>query len=278
MIYDKAILNAIYSFGRINTANLLYVAGGLKSCARLTVHNHELPEFSHFVHYLSLTLLVGFNDIGHPPSPDKNREWCQYNIRNVHNEGFVFVYVGKNVRILEALRYYDEECNDIRVGLLLGYPRCCISNYKLSVTHQSDYHLRYEEGKQYDHVMNIFSFSFDSCYFEHIPCTLSCRPTQQESEKKAQFLKENFDTLSNCFESLTRSSVLYTQHHGLYLFKNTFLERHTTAETFEIIKLSSQSKVGESLKDANRLTFGSDGVFIDDNIFLKDEYRLFNFV
>jgi len=278
MIYDKAVLKAIYSFGRINTANLLYVASGLKPCARMTVSKRDLPAFTEFIHHLSLKLLVGFNDISQSVANSEYSEWCQYKIRDIHYNGAVFVYIGKDVRVLQTLRYYDEECDNTKVGLLLGYPKCCISHYKRSITHDGDYHLHYEEGQAYAHVMNIFSFSFDSCYFEHIPCSLSCRPTQQTSEKKEQFLKEKFDTLWNCFETLTRSSVLYTQHHGVYLFKNEFLNRHTSISEFEIIKLASQSKVAETFTNATRLMFDTEGILIDDHIFLKDEYRLFNFV
>lgn len=278
MIYDKLILNGIHQFGKVNMASLLYVKHGLKKNARFSIEKSQIKLVLEIATHLGLKCVVGYNDILKKKSELGYSEWCEYVPRHVDTNACVFIYVGRNQRTLEELRYYDEENNDCKVGLLLGYPICCIKHYKKFILKNTDHYFNRRLSEiSYSYLSNYFSFCLDATFFDHIPCSLDCSSTMCIAKENEVILKHEYDTIWNYFSNLTQTSVLYTKNHGIYFYKEAFFRKQLDSRCPRIVKGLSDSRLADFLRTPDKLFFDEGGIFINDNLYLKDEYQIVNF-
>ena len=86
------------------------------------------------------------------------------------------MYLGTDQRQLEKLRYCDETGANAEVGLLLGYPECCVHSF---VNARFDRRIdpvlaRYTSDRVMPWQMNVSLICFGWSVISHIPCSSSC--------------------------------------------------------------------------------------------------------
>lgn len=277
MIYDNEILYGIHNFGKINTANILYVLNDIKKCARLSIRNDQFHDFSKLINYLGLKAVAGFVDIQGKMNDLGYSEWGTRYKRDINGQNKVYFYISKELKLIEELRYFDESSDDLRVGLLLEYPKCCINSF-LSVSNENDPFFNIKQnGHFYSNLVNCSTFSFDAAYFEHIPCSFECQQTIEKAAKFKSLLIKKYSTINNYIEFHTKSSILYTKNHGLYLFKGA---KFISGNKFLInkpFKYKSNSFLVEFISDNSTIECTEIGVLFNDSILIKDEYRFLNY-
>jgi len=137
-----------------------------------------------------------------------------------NTRGAYQLYISRDSRKADRARHYEEINDHQRLGLILGYPECCVKFFKdnfgeaenADLTMKS---LERSEGHKFDYAMNFVARFFDYTLLSHFPCSLNC-------EKSLIIARKNLELVADKDEYLRhlRTAVLYTLDEGIFLLMN----------------------------------------------------------
>ena len=153
---------------------ILAVLNDKKPCARMGFYDEELAAIKEFCQTNGLFLEI--SDFKVAMEGDKYS-----NKGKISDFGINFVYISKNALIAKNAKNHEKMQDHENLGLLLGYPSCCISFF---IEHQdrlkfldndyADTSLRYSVGNEFPYANNILLKENDICLLSHFPCSLNC--------------------------------------------------------------------------------------------------------
>jgi hypothetical protein len=107
---------------------------------------------------------------------------------NDSRQGMHFVYLSKDEQKAWLANYYELVKNDAELGLLLGYPKCCVM-YFLDNFSQDNPNPELIGNNPYT---NISKREKDIVLISHFPCNTECEESIQLARKNLMILKENW--------------------------------------------------------------------------------------
>jgi hypothetical protein len=161
---------------------ILYLIKGIKPVVRHGFYEQELPRIEEFCKAYNLYIekspyKVVIVDAGDGEYSNKGIKVKTDDKR----QGMLFIYISKDQAKAELASKYEQEGNHKELGLLLGYPLCCINFFVKHEPEQSrlknDYIepiLNNSQGYVFPFYTNIFKRQFDVTLLNHFPCSLNC--------------------------------------------------------------------------------------------------------
>ncbi len=139
------------------------------------------------------------------------------------NMAMTFVYINEDIEKCMAANNLDNNNDDYALGVLLGYPKCCIDAYSnwltldnlfdpISIITKPNTVSTRVEAMSFP---NPFTRYIGSGLFSHFPCSLSCVLTKDIAEKSLVALRNNFPDIADKIASFEKSLVLFEQGQGI---------------------------------------------------------------
>ncbi len=129
---------------------------------------------------------------------DKNSIYSNKGLRIPENdkcEGVHFYYFSKNEEKAYLANYYELVDNQKELGLLLGYPKCCVNYF---VNNFSEINSNPEHDVNSGHkLINLIQRGNDAVLISHFPCGGQCQESIKIAGKNLKFLQGNFSNRAN---------------------------------------------------------------------------------
>lgn len=169
-------------FGSQTKVNeILFVLKGLKPVARQGFYPEELEKVKEFCRKNNLFIEL---------SPYKillDKEKYSDHGKKVprdYPQGLFFAYISKDQEKALLANLYETRQDHYRLGLILGYPECCVRFYCAEFENNNIA----PEHNNYHELIDIRKRKTDQSLISHFPCSPNC----QESIELANKLKQIF--------------------------------------------------------------------------------------
>lgn len=112
-------------------------------------------------------------------------------------KGMFFVYISKDERKATEARIYEMKDNYKELGLILGYPECCVDFFCKHEPERSKLDNNYvvpalknSQGYRFPFYTNIFRRKEDYVLLSHFPCSFKCERSIEIAKKRLKMLYE----------------------------------------------------------------------------------------
>ena len=160
---------------------------GTKEVVRQGFYNSELYKIEKFckdnqIHLVKSKFKVLFAD-------DHSGNYSNKGIRipeDDSRQGMYFIYLSKDEQKTWLAAYYELIGNDSELGLILGYPRCCV-DYFLNNFSENNPNPQQIGNNPYT---NISKRNKDLVLISHFPCNPECKESTELARNNLMILKE----------------------------------------------------------------------------------------
>lgn len=116
---------------------------------------------------------------------------------NDPRRGMLFVYISKDEKLAASANAYEFKNNYKNLGLILGYPECCVEFFAKHEPVQSkltndyvDLILRKSKGRKFQFYTNICKRDFDITLLNHFPCSFGCKKSIQLAKRHLDIIRK----------------------------------------------------------------------------------------
>ncbi len=194
---------------------------------RFEVFVKNIKDFENQVHQLGLNYSISETSFKVVIDKAMN-DWSSSieNCLDTDANAMRFVYLHKEKKICYDAKLLDSNENDLQLGLLLQYPKCCVEAY-LKWQHDNDdidpittitSSFSFTGRLQNFEFPNPFSRYFSSGLFSHFPCSLYCKATSKAAQASLDNLQKNFPVIADRILSLENSFVIFHKDKGVCLW------------------------------------------------------------
>lgn len=97
----------------------------------------------------------------------------------VDNEGMLFVYMSKDELVATMAAYHEHKGDDRNLGLILGYPRCCVDFFMKCFSADNPNPVL----KPKNPYTNLTKRNKDCVILSHFPCSSNCEESVKLAKK-----------------------------------------------------------------------------------------------
>jgi hypothetical protein len=194
---------------------MLYLLEGIKPVVRQGFYEHELPKVERFCREKGLSLVKSPYKVVILDAEEGN--YSNKGIKvplNDERAGMVFVYISQDQGKTILANAHETENNHRELGILLGYPLCCIDFFIQHESEESKVNNDYvnpildnSEGFEFSFYNNIFIRNFDITLLNHFPCSLNCQKSVELAKKHLDVLRKYDISLANQFIERLRNKI-----------------------------------------------------------------------
>lgn len=212
---------------------LLLAAAGVK-VSRLSVSDVELQFLSCLADQFGFFLLP--SDERYLPRRDVGKgNYCNAFERLAgpnETRGLRNVYIASDESLVEAAKLLEKAVDDELFGALLGIPRCCRNAYQrfLPIASAKQFDLvplilaNTPGPLPYDSWVNYPAVYFGRSLLSFFPCSFRCTAAGAIARSTYGMLAGCDEAWANSFLDLQRSNILYTEYHGVHLFRQPLVD------------------------------------------------------
>ena len=173
-------------FGSYSKAQeILFLLHDAKEVVRQGFYDKELPPLESFCTENRLCLVKSKFKV----LLDDKETFSNKGTRIPENDprpGMYFVYISKDETKANLAAYYELTQNHRELGLLLGYPACCI-HFFIQNFHEQNTNL---ELKPINHYTNLTQRENDVVLLSHFPCSSDCQESIALGKKYLEVLQQ----------------------------------------------------------------------------------------
>lgn len=198
---------------------------------------------------------------------------------------YALLYIAKNISLAREIKDLEKSGHVSRLGVRLGYPKCCIKFFERFMHAQqrscNDYIIPMLENSNpivHDPCMNVFTRYFDFHLLSHSPCSLDCSESMDMAKKRLRFLKRTHKSAYDKLMGMAQSCAIYSKGDVLLLLHpkitktenylvrysgicshdtHSFLETFKSAECAELNSNLSKAKVNGTSVPCSACLFNS---------------------
>jgi len=189
----------------IKVIEFLNLIHGNKPCLRTGVYDEEKKEYERICLELGLSFKYGQKKI---VLCDEDKKFSHKGIMvdvDDTRRGMRFLYVGLDKGVLDFAIRSEESRDSYRLGLLLGYPKCCVKWFcereEEMKTGDNDYTDISNSGNG-SWMLNIKRLKDDICLVSHFPCSMNCGESKEYAERSFSLLAEYDSGLAEKFKTV----------------------------------------------------------------------------
>jgi len=208
--------NLINIFGtKTKALEIIYLLEDLKPVVRQGFYPNELPKIYQFCQEKGLFLIrspykVVLVDV-------EDGSYSNKGIKvplNDPRDGMLFAYISKDEKKALLANAHETENNHKELGILLGYPQCCIDFYTKHEPEESKINNNFtkpildnSKGFEFPFQNNIFIRDFDITLLNHFPCSLNCQNSLELAKKHLLILQKYDISLANHFVERLKNKI-----------------------------------------------------------------------
>lgn len=182
---------------RTKALEILYLLHGIKPVVRHGFYETELTK---------VKLFCEANDLAIEKSPykvvlaDPHKRFSNKGFKvkiEDPRRGMFFTYISKDPQKAAMAEAFEFKNDHRGLGLLLGYPDCCVSFYVNQEPKQSkldnDYvtsTLENSKGVRYPYFNNICRRHTDTTLLNHFPCSFNCKKSIEIAKRHLRLIAE----------------------------------------------------------------------------------------
>lgn len=142
--------------------------------------------------------------------------------RDDPRKGMYFVYISKNENKSVSAEAFEMSNDHRSLGLILGYPKCCINfymEYLNTVTDKDFLRATVKESKSYRYPFytNIARRGSDLTLLNHFPCSFDCQKSIDIGKANYKFIKQHLPkTAELLLKSLKGRILIYDRFFEFY--------------------------------------------------------------
>jgi hypothetical protein len=164
---------------------IFYLLSKGKSVVRQGFYEHELPKVEKFCQENNIYLVKSRFKVLLADETSFSNKGIRVSYQD-KREGMYFVYLSKDQQKSWLAAYYEIMKNDADLGMLLGYPKCCI-DFFLKRFSPNDPNLQLQPTNMYT---NISKRDKDHVLISHFPCSSDCQESIQLGRKYLAIINE----------------------------------------------------------------------------------------
>jgi hypothetical protein len=202
---------AIRLLGRVGFTELISVLEGVKQAMRIACLGKEAREIRELIREIGLSIEQSSYAIKDDVSHCNIAHTCHILPQEpVEDSDRRFIYIGVDEIAVKLASTFDF-VDDLRFGLVLGYPRCCIEffcNHYSRDNFDLIFNVNKPAKSQYDPLLNIACKTMDYRLISHFPCHWDCEESHELAEatlKAKQACNVNYVYVDcECFTRIMR--------------------------------------------------------------------------
>ena len=172
---------------------ILFLLSDVKDVVRQGYYDYELIKIKEFCKINSLFLVLSEFKIllSDDNLLEKNYSNKGIKVSSENPKGMNFVYISKSEKLAYLASYYELINNYKKLGLLLGYPSCCVDFFCNSFS-KDNYNLEILSSKPYlNPFTNLSKRKDDIVLLSHFPCNINCKKSISLAKKYFSVLKRD---------------------------------------------------------------------------------------
>ena len=164
---------------------ILLLLHDAKMVVRQGFYEHELPKIQKFCQQQNLFIEVSRFKVLLADETEFTNKGLRLSVADPRS-GMFFVYISKDEEKVLLAHYYELIENHQDLGLLLGYPACCVQFFVQNFTSRKT-NLELVPTNPYT---NLSQRENDYCLVSHFPCRSDCEMSIQLGEKYFSTIKK----------------------------------------------------------------------------------------
>jgi len=260
---------------------VLYVIEGVKPCARILVFEDELERISDFLN--KNKIMSAISDFKVIKQNVQSEFYSDKSIKipkDDSRKGYFFVYLSKNNEIAEKAKSAEENNNHQKLGLLLGYPKCCCDffekNFNEKNTDLTLKTLENSDGYEFSFHNNIAARHFDISLLSHFPHSFNCGHSAKIAEANLKIINKHSKQLAEVFSGILQGVVVYTMAEGIFIIRK--YQKSGEMIIYSDILSTAKSKLYFLLSSNNELKISDKNNFWVNEINIKGkDYGIMRF-
>jgi len=206
------------TFPKLDDAlEILFVLNGIKPVARQMIHEEDFFRVAGFCDANGLKYSVSNFKI----LPEK-----QLMVKTDHPKaGHYFAYISYDKDLAEKAKFYEHIRNDEKLGLALGYPKCCVSfykeNYQKALKLRDDYSLMAIENSSANPnflTNNMLRF-FGTTLLSHFPCSFDCGHSMLLANDMLKCVSRHNPLIADYLKDVLKGPVISHAQTGIHTLK-----------------------------------------------------------
>lgn len=189
MASNLKIMDMAKTFGsKTKAQEMLLLLKDAKEVVRHGYYEHELLEVRKFCAENNLSMVKSRFKV---MLADKESGFSNKGVRIDENDprrGMYFVYISKDCLKAHKASYYEIAGNDAELGLLLGYPVCCVKFFCENFSSANPN----PEIRQCGSRLTDISHRKDDCVLiSHFPCSADCAKSTEMARRNLEIVSES---------------------------------------------------------------------------------------
>jgi len=216
----RALQNQFHSLTK--SLDVLYVMEDAKPCSRIMAHEDELGKILDFFRQNEVNASISNFKV-----LKQNTQSSFYSDKSIKipkddaRKGYFMLYLSKNNPDKAKEAEVDNE--HIRLGLELGYPKCCCeffsNNFNENSADLTLKILKNSKGFEFPFCTNIAARHFDINLLSHFPCSFNCEKSINIAKNNLEIIKKHSIELADIFEKALKNGILYSEANGIFILK-----------------------------------------------------------
>jgi hypothetical protein len=176
-------------------AEILQVMHGIKAVVRQGFYENEISKVKDFCIRNGLALEIApYKVVLTDPYKRYSNKGFKARIDDPR-KGMFFAYISKDGNKAATAKVLEMKNDHKRLGLLLGYPECCIDFFIQNEPERSrldnDYSictLKNSKARRFPFFTNVFKRSKDAVLISHFPCSFDCEKSIEIAKRNLQLI------------------------------------------------------------------------------------------
>ena len=175
-----------YTFGsKTKAQEIIFLLNNIKEVVRQGFYDHELPSVEKYCKENNLHLVKSKFKVLLADENIFSNKGIRISEKDKRS-GMYFTYISKDEQKAWLAAYYELMQNDKDLGLVLGYPQCCV-NFFCNNFNSENPNPQVESSNPYT---NISKREQDCVLISHFPCNAECQKTIEIAKKNLILLTD----------------------------------------------------------------------------------------
>ncbi|HLC95846.1 MAG TPA: hypothetical protein VJH97_00810 [Candidatus Nanoarchaeia archaeon] len=235
--------------------DVLYVLEGIKPAARILVEEDEKVYIEEYLSSIGLQHQYADFKV-------KKLDEGQYSDKGERlpgdQPGKSVMYIAKESLHAEKAKAYEQQEEHIKLGLALGYPRCCCEFFAKQAGMQekrfNDYTLpglAASRGFIFPFYLNYAARHFDISLLSHFPCSFNCPESMKIAKTNLEVIEKRSPEYAAIIRGMLKGAVIYTENYGVFLLRNAKMLNNKFH--YDTVMGTQNNKFAEVLRSNNEI-------------------------